>query len=126
MFEISVRTHFSAAHHLEGYGGACASLHGHNWEVEVFVSGERLNNTGILLDFRVLKDAVTELLDGLDHSDLNALDVFKGKNPTSENIAEFLHGELSRKLNSESYHISRVTIHETPGTGASYWGGPRQ
>ena len=49
MFEVSVRAHFSAAHHLPGYPGTCASAHGHNWEVEVFVRGEELDDDTLLL-----------------------------------------------------------------------------
>ena len=51
MYEVSIVTQFSAAHHLPGYPGACASPHGHNWEVEVFVRGPKLDRTGILADF---------------------------------------------------------------------------
>lgn len=121
MFEVSVRTHFSGAHHLEGYPGKCAAHHGHNWEVEVFVRGERLNDIGILADFRHIKDAVKNILDKIDHSDLNTSDAFKEENPTSENIARFLYRELSAKLNCDTYKIHRVSVRETPGTGASYW-----
>jgi len=101
--------------------GKCASLHGHNWEVEVFAQGEEVNDTGILADFRHLKDAVGSVLNDIDHSDLNALGIFKDSNPTSENIARFLYEKLSEKLNCDTYRISRVCVSETPGTRATYW-----
>jgi len=121
MYEVSITTHFSAAHHLKGYAGACSALHGHNWEVEVFVRGEKLNATGILLDFRKLKDAVGRLLKALDHADLNRLKMFEGANPTSENLARLLFAKLARKLNCAEYRVAKVTVRETPGSRASYW-----
>ena len=83
MFEVSIKSRFSGAHRLEGYPGKCADLHGHNWDVEVFVRGERLNETGILVDFRRLKETVADTLAGLDHSDLSRHPAFAAKNPTS-------------------------------------------
>jgi len=120
MYELSVRTHFSAAHHLQGYKGKCAEQHGHNWQVEVFVAGEKLNSTGILIDFRLLKDMVRELLGRLDHSDLNRMKAFKNMNPTSENIARFLYDEISAKIKSTGCSVSRVLVRETDETSASY------
>ena len=121
MFEISVKAHFSAAHHLEGYPGECAGQHGHNWEVEVFVSGERLNETGVLMDFRGLKTLVKSVLQRVDHSDLNASAVLGSENPSSENIAKFVYRELSAKLDVDGCRVSRVLVRETPGTRAVYW-----
>jgi 6-pyruvoyltetrahydropterin/6-carboxytetrahydropterin synthase len=57
----------------------------------------------------------------LDHFNLNDLEPFRNVNPSSENIARFLYGELSKKLNSESARISKVKVSETPGAGACYW-----
>jgi 6-pyruvoyltetrahydropterin/6-carboxytetrahydropterin synthase len=120
LYELSVKTHFSAAHHLKGYDGKCADQHGHNWEVEVFVAGDKLNNTGILVDFRLLKEKVKEVIDRLDHADLNLLDPFRNANPTSEIIAHFIFIELSAKIENTSCKVSRVLIRETPETSASY------
>jgi len=120
MYELSVRTHFSAAHHLKGYDGKCADQHGHNWEVEVYVAGDKLNSTGILVDFRLLKEMVKELLGKLDHADLNKLDAFRNMNPTSENIARFLHDEISAKIKSTGCRVSRVLVRETDETSATY------
>ncbi|AOY60545.1 6-carboxytetrahydropterin synthase QueD [Desulfococcus multivorans] len=119
--EIYVKTHFSAAHCLEGYPGDCARLHGHNWIIEVHVRCERLNEIGIGIDFRDIKTAVKEVLQGLDHFNLNELPAFKSVNPTSENIARFLYKELSWILNADGIKVSKVKVCETPGAGAYYW-----
>jgi 6-pyruvoyltetrahydropterin/6-carboxytetrahydropterin synthase len=121
MYEVSTVTHFSAAHHLRGYAGACASPHGHNWEVEVLVRGSKLDRTGILVDFRRLKQAVQTVFAEIDHCDLNVLSPFKTKNPTSENIACYLLKRLSAALDCARYRVWRVTVCETPGNRASCW-----
>jgi len=121
MFELSVKTHFSAAHRLVGYEGLCANPHGHNWEVEIFLRGSRLNDLGMLVDYRDIKAAVREAMKEIDHVDLNQVPAFIRANPTSENLARYVHERLSERINTERARISRVTICETPGTSASYW-----
>ncbi len=121
VFEIYVNTHFSAAHHLCGYAGDCARVHGHNWEVDVFVRCVQLDRTGIGIDFRAVKDAVKTVVSGMDHTDLNELPPFQNDNPTSENIARYIYGELSALLNTDTVKVSRVKVCESAGAGAYYW-----
>ena len=40
MYELTVKSHFDAAHALRGYPGECRNLHGHTWDVEVTVGGD--------------------------------------------------------------------------------------
>ena len=120
MFELSVKTHFSAAHHLVGYDGQCAHFHGHNWEVEIFVRGADLDELGMLEDFRRIKSVVREVMARLDHGDLNTLPPFLHVNPTSENVARYLYAELKGRLNTDRYRVHRVKVCETPSTSASY------
>ncbi len=121
VFEVYVKTHFSAAHSLRGYPGDCARMHGHNWIIEVYAQCRQLDQIGIGIDFRDIKQAVKRVLAGLDHFNLNELPAFASTNPTSENIARFLYGELSKALNSETVKVSRIKVSETPGAGAFYW-----
>lgn len=121
VFELFVKSHFSAAHAIEGYAGDCARIHGHNWMIEVYARCKRLDALGMGVDFRLIERSIEELLDDLDHRNLNELPDFKGLNPTSENIARFIYKGLSGKLNDEDVKISRVKVGETPGAGAFYW-----
>ncbi len=121
MFEISVSAHFSAAHHLREYKGKCEAHHGHNWDVDVCVRGSGLDETGMLVDFKDVKANLASVLEAFDHSDLNSLESFKELNPTSENIARYLYKALSLVMNTECYRVYRVSVHETPGSIASYW-----
>jgi len=121
VFEIYVQTHFSAAHALDGYPGDCARVHGHNWIIEVFVKCKELDEIGIGIDFRDIKKGVKDVIEGLDHFNLNELPPFKDVNPTSENIARFLYRELAKKFNSDGVKVSKIKVSETPGAGAFYW-----
>ena len=121
IFEVYVKTHFSAAHALIGYEGDCARTHGHNWIIEVYVRCKELDEIGIGIDFRAIKQAVKEVIKGLDHFNLNELPEFQDMNPTSENIAKFLFKEIGKKFNSEMVRVSKVKVSETPGAGAFYW-----
>ena len=121
VFELFVKSHFSAAHAIEGYAGDCARIHGHNWMIEVYARCKRLDALGMGVDFRLIERSLEDLLDDLDHRNLNELPDFKGINPTSENIARFIYKGLSGKLNDEDVKISRVKVGETPGAGAFYW-----
>lgn len=117
MFEVKVETHFSSAHHLLNYKGKCENQHGHNWKVEVTARGESLDKSNILIDFKVLKKAVNEVMEYLDHKDLNELDEFKNESPSSEFIAKFIYYRMRELIPS----VSRVDVWETPTSRASYW-----
>ena len=121
IYEVYVKTHFSAAHALRGYLGDCARTHGHNWIIEVYVKCKELDSIGIGVDFRDIKTAVKEVLSGLDHFDLNDLPAFEEVNPTSENIAKYLYYEIGKNLNSDIVRVSKIKVCETPGAGAFYW-----
>lgn len=120
-FEVSVETNFSAAHALRGYQGDCARLHGHNWTVRVSVSCRELDKAGIGIDFRVIKGHVRDVLDRLDHCNLNETEPFAKDNPSAENIARYLYREIGRRVNAEAVRVSKVRVSETPGASASYW-----
>ena len=121
IYEVYVKTHFSAAHALRGYLGDCARTHGHNWIIEVYVKCKALDSIGIGVDFRDIKTAVKDVLSGLDHFDLNDLPAFEEVNPTSENIAKYLYYEIGKNLNSDIVRVSKIKVCETPGAGAFYW-----
>lgn len=121
MYEISVKARFSGAHHLKGHNGPCGKIHGHNWQVEVFLRGTGLDSVGMLADFHIVKSAVKKVLSKLDHEDLNSVAALRDANPTSENLAKHFHDELSAMLDCPQYAVFKVRVSETEGTAASYW-----
>lgn len=121
MFEISVRREFSAAHRLVDYPGNCSRYHGHNWAVTAHLQGAELNHLGMAMDFREVKRHLGDVLDALDHSDLNQLPDLTASNPTSEVIARYVYRELTARLGDGDIQVVRVDVSETPNTVASYF-----
>lgn len=122
MYELTVVTQFAAAHQLRKFRGKCEKLHGHNWRIEVSLTGEKLNNAGLLIDFKEIKEATDRILEELDHSFLNELPKFKDQNPSSENIAAYIFEKLGSTLNNNQIKVTRVTAWESDSSGATYSG----
>ena len=120
MYELKIISRFAAAHQLREYEGGCERLHGHNWKVEVFISGSKLKENGLLMDFKVIKEKTGKILDELDHRFLNDLEAFSSLNPSSENIARHVYTSLSRELNTEDIRVTKVTAWESESACASY------
>ena len=122
MFHIFIKSHFSAGHHLREYPGNCERPHGHNWKVEVTVQADSLDNLGMGLDFKALKNEVNKVLDTLDHHDLNEHADFQSVNPSSENIAVYIFNNLQNILSTDRYGVHSVTVRETDNSGVTYFG----
>jgi 6-pyruvoyltetrahydropterin/6-carboxytetrahydropterin synthase len=121
MYELKIVTQFSAAHRLENFYGKCEALHGHNWKVEVFLNGDRLDEAGLVRDFGVVKARTREILEEIDHKFLNELPAFQNKNPSSENLARYLFERLGAVLNGDGVEVSRVSVWESDTSCASYY-----
>lgn len=112
-YTLRVLTEFASAHTLRGYPGACSRMHGHNWKVETEVVATALDDVGMGVDFKVIKQAANEIGDQLDHRYLNELEPFQETNPTAENIAAYFYQELARRLNNDRIRVASVTLWET-------------
>ena len=110
----------AAAHQLRDYEGGCENLHGHNWKIEVHVTGRALGPNGLLIDFKRVKQATARLIEELDHTFLNDLQPFKSVNPSSENIARHIYQGLSQDLNDGNVKVSKVTAWESETACATY------
>jgi len=120
--DIFIKTHFSGGHHLRDYPGSCEKPHGHNWKVKVTVRAEKLDHLGMGIDFKTLKRHVNEVVDTLDHCDLNEHPAFEQKNPSSEHIAMYLFDQLETTLNTDRYQLYAVEVSETDTSGVIYYG----
>lgn len=85
--------------------------------VEVFVKGDTLDKSNILMDYKTLKKELKTVLDLLDHKDLNALPEFKGESPSSEMISMFIYNKLKERV----VQLSKVTVWETQTSCCSYF-----
>ena len=123
MFDVSVEQTFAAGHALRNYKGKCENVHGHNFRVQVVIEGEKLDETGLLVDFLDVKAAMQKIIDRLDHVFLNDVPPFDVKNPSAENIAEYFYTEISRSLKAGvPIKIRKVKIWETDIQSATYRG----
>lgn len=128
------KSHFNAAHRLfrsdwsdeknNSVFGKCnnPNFHGHNYELEVGITGDVNKETGFLIDIEELKTFIKEEVeDYLDHKNLN-LDIpeFKDLNPTMENIAILIWNKLRKRI-ADSNKIS-ITLYETPRNFVVYTG----
>lgn len=123
MFELTAAANFSAAHHLPGYNGACANIHGHNYIVETTVQCTRLDETGIGIDLKILKGELAALVEKFDHKNLNDLDIFQSSSresiPSSENIARYIFEQMKNRI-GERAHVSKVIVRENSGSSVAY------
>ncbi len=121
MFELKILSHFSAAHQLKLVGKKCENLHGHNWKVEVCVTGKKLDAAGVLVDFGELKAHVADIMKALDHQFLNEQVIFNDAfPPSSENIAIYITQCLQEKIDRPGIRVSRVSTWESDTSCATY------
>lgn len=132
--KVSRKAHFNAAHRLyradwsfeknDEIFGKCnnPNFHGHNYELIVSVFGEIDQETGFVIDMKVLKDLIkSEIENAFDHKNLNVeVPEFKELNPTAENIAVVIWNKLRPHISAEN--DLEVTLYETPRNFVSYSG----
>ena len=119
------KMHFNAAHRLyrkdwdmqknDAVFGLCnnPNYHGHNYEVEAHVTGEIDEETGFVIDLKILKAILkTEIHDRFDHKNLNEDCIeFADLNPTAENIVVVIHRIIKQKIDV-AFHL-KVRLYET-------------
>ena len=120
MYELVVEKTFAGAHNLRGYDGDCEKLHGHNWRVEVTLKTEKLNELGMVMDFKIVKKKLGEIISHFDHSYLNELSEFKQENPTTENVSRIIYNNLSEQLPPEVF-VAKVKTWESEKCAAAYY-----
>jgi len=121
VFELTINVNFEAAHFIKNYSGKCSRLHGHNWKVEVNIYGNKLDELGMLIDFRDLKDAVNKIMLNLDHYCLNEIEPFCKINPTAENIAKYIYEQLEETQKfDQNVKLRSVRVWESLNSAAAY------
>ncbi|WP_411895447.1 6-pyruvoyl trahydropterin synthase family protein [Winogradskyella sp. A2] len=128
------KAHFNAAHRLyrkdwsfdknDVVFGKCnnPNFHGHNYELIASVTGEIDQETGYVIDVKILKDIIkSEVEDAFDHKNLNVeVPEFQNLNPTAENIAVVIYNKVKAKINP-NFKLE-ITLYETPRNFVTYSG----
>jgi 6-pyruvoyltetrahydropterin/6-carboxytetrahydropterin synthase len=123
MYEVTVEATFSSGHYLRNYQGKCENPHGHNYKVRVTLAGEELDDTGLLMDFKLLKQQLGPIVDYLDHQMINDLEPFTTLNPSAENLARYFFDRTNRAVSvitKTRVHVSECTVFETDTSVATY------
>jgi len=134
MISVTRKSHFNAAHRLNNpkwsveknreFFGLCnnENYHGHNYDLDVTVSGELDEESGYLIDMKELSTLIEiEIESRFDHKNLN-LDTqeFKNLNPTAENIAIIIWNILRKKID-EKFSL-KICLYETSRNFVEYSG----
>lgn len=107
MYYVSKRMEIAGAHNLKlDYDSKCCNLHGHNWIITVHCKSEKLDNNGMVVDFKHIKDMIHGKL---DHQYLN--DIFDF-NPTAENMSKWICDNVP--------NCYQVDVQESEGNIATY------
>lgn len=134
MISVTRRSHFNAAHRLHNpdwtdeknveFYGDCnnKNFHGHNYDLEVTITGEMNSESGYLIDMKELSDLIYHEIElRFDHKNLN-LDTIEFKNliPTAENISIVIWKILRTKI--DKMFILKIRLYETPRNFVEYSG----
>lgn len=120
MYEVAVEQEFDAAHSLRGYEGKCENMHGHRFRVVARVRAKGIDDIGMAYDFTKLRQQLGRVASRFDHVCLNETPPFDSINPSSENIASTIFGELQTMLRESGASLHSVQVWESPQSSVSY------
>ena len=102
--------------------GPASKIHGHNYTLEVMVTGPINKETGFIVDLGDLKKIVkTHVIDILDHSQFDVeVSWFKNRQPSSENLVKYIWHQIEPRLKDAKLY--RIRLHETPTIFTDYYG----
>jgi 6-pyruvoyltetrahydropterin/6-carboxytetrahydropterin synthase len=119
MFTISVERHFRASHQLIMPDGSKEPVHNHDWIVTANISSEKLDNMGVVLDFRALQAMIDKIVAGFNNKKLESISYFQQNNPSAENVAKYIYEKLLIEL-PEGVKLQNVRVVEEPGCSATF------
>jgi len=144
MYRIRKKFTFEMAHQLsKAYSSACSDcIHGHSYDLELFFVSEKLDETGMIIDFGKIKALLKEYIDKWDHAivmhtamDPEYIETLKrynskvielSENPTAEIMARLMFNDISNILIAEmrmgEFELEKVRLHETRTGWAEFQG----
>lgn len=119
MFTVSVETRFWACHQLTLPDGSKEPLHGHNWMVTAEVASEKLDNTGLVMDFHLLKAMIGKAVCQFGNRALEEHDYFQQNNSSAEMVAKYVYETLEPQM-PKGVKVLRVRVVEEAGCSGIY------
>jgi len=118
LYRITVTTNFRAGHQITA-ASITEPYHIHDWIVEAAVSGQGLDENGLLFDFNKLKKILENIVCKFDGRKLEDLKCFEGTNTSAENVAKYIYDRVKTLL-PKRISLLYVEVTETPGCRAKY------
>lgn len=116
MLYVTKETTFDSAHYLPDYQGDCGHLHGHTYKLQITLGVDEPSfleyDTGMIADFKDLKEIIQTRLDCLDHNCLNKII----QNPTAENLVLWIRSQIIDDLPD----LYSIRLWETPTSFAEW------
>lgn len=131
MYRIRKQLKWEGAHRLQtSYTEACQRIHGHSYRADVIIEAQELDDDGMVVDFKRIKDSLANVIDFLDHRTMLHTDdqklfadvnddvvhdsvIWVDFNPTAENMCSYILKVLQAKLDCSNFHSIAIRIHET-------------
>ena len=109
---------FDSAHSLPNVpdGHKCKAVHGHTYQLTIYIENELVENLDWVMDFAVVKKVVKPIIDIVDHKYMN--DIKGLENPTCERIAIWLWDRIKAGIPT----LKKIELNETPTSGVVYEG----
>lgn len=128
MYETGILQELTVFHAMRGDFGAESHPHFHPYQVEWIIRTDRVDANGFATDISAMKEVLGAVADELSGTFLNELPFFAERQTSLENLAVYLHGELSRRLDARrrdarsagERRSMRVRIRESADAWASY------
>jgi 6-pyruvoyltetrahydropterin/6-carboxytetrahydropterin synthase len=119
MFTISVEKRFRASHQMILTDGSKEAVHSHDWVVTADVGSERLDNMGIVMNFRKLQAMIDKIIATFDNKALESVGFFRKNNPSAENVAKYIYEKLRIGL-PDGVKLRSIRVVEEPGCSAMF------
>ena len=98
-------------------------IHGHNYELDITISGKPSQESGFIINISELKKVVNEhVINILDHSQIQEdIEWFKDRQPSTENLVIFIWNQISSYIKDE-IKLYKIKLRETPTIYTEYYG----
>ena len=119
LLTVSVERELWAAHSLELPDGSREPEHFHNFLITVAVKGEEIDEAGVLIDFKVLKEITDEILHQFDNNALEQDKYFLEHGSSTEVLAKHIYEQLKNRI-PQNVKMDSVKVVEEPGCSVLY------
>jgi len=119
LFTVSVETYFWASHQITVADGSKEARHSHNWKITAQVGAEKINEIGLVVDFRKIKAVLESVVAEFDNRQIDKIEYFRQNNSTAENVAVYIYRQMEKKL-PKDVKLEAVRVVEQSGCEAEF------